>query len=185
MYAKDGNNANGRILHLLSKILHTAKLPLDKNHDGSEFSVYMQDGSKLEIWYSARYGIEWKCPVKTRALFDLMSMIIAPLENVDTPLFEKRNDWARHVSKAGIAMKKAELKPRINLRGRSRSPRPSRQATDAMYLAWDEAEREHAMYTAWEQAEREHAMYAARTHAQSHIVLSDSVEPWVVPLECI
>ena len=161
MYAKDGNNANGRILHLLSKILHTAKLPLDKKHDGSEFSVYMQDGSKLEIWYSARYGIEWTCPVKTRALFDLMSMIIAPLENVDTPLFEKRNDWARHVSKAGIAMKKAELKPRINLRGRSRSPRPSRQATDAMYLAWDEAEREHVMYTAWEQAEREHAMYAA------------------------
>ena len=67
MYAKDGNNANGRILHLLSKILHTAKLPLDKNHDGSEFSVYMQDGSKLEIWYSTRYGIEWTCTVKTRA----------------------------------------------------------------------------------------------------------------------
>ena len=95
MYAKDGNNANGRILHLLSKILHTAKLPLDKNHDGSEFSVYMQDGSKLEIWYSARYGIEWTCPVKTGALFDLMSMIIAGERGYSSIREEERLGKAR------------------------------------------------------------------------------------------
>ena len=47
----EGNAQRGRVLHLLSKIMYTSKLPHEKNRNGSELWIQMEDGTAVAVWY--------------------------------------------------------------------------------------------------------------------------------------